>query len=120
MTFYTDSTHKNTLGTYTWFVRLSVNGQPGYGGFTCLMNSLPVLGQTLEFYGTPEGDFMGEVVHIHQAATFLILPPAEGTPTDDFGMTASHKICTATRQEWQITVEVTHSSELQEFGVTAL
>lgn len=102
-----DQFQNNEPGKHTWVVRLCIKGEPGYGAFSCVMNYVPSIGQTLEFYGTPEGDLMGEVIRVHHTAEFAKMFPVE-TPGDDrFGTASLHDPCYVFRQEWQVSVEVT-------------
>lgn len=115
-----DQLQSNEPSKYTWAVRLFVKGQPGYGAFSCVMNYVPSVGHTLEFYGTPEGDFTGEVIGVNHAAEFARMSPIEPPEYERFGIASLHDYCYVLRQEWQVSVNVTSASELQEFGVPEL
>lgn len=84
------------------------------------MNYVPSVGIDLEFIGTPEGDFCGKVTSVNHAARFAKMFPVETPSSGRFGATNLHDPCYVCLQEWQICVDVTHASELQEFGVPLL
>ena len=110
----------NEQDLLTWVVLLCVKGKGGYGAFTCKMPYVPAVGQRVEFWGTPEGDFLGTVAKVTHAAKFTKLSSVEMPAGERFGMARLHDACFASQQEWQIRIEVTHSNELQEFGVNEL
>ena len=119
MTNY-DQFQNNEPGKHTCCFRLCVDNRLGYGAFCCVLNRVPCIGESVEFYNTPEGDFTGEVIGVHQSADFATLFPVQTPGSDNFGMASSAKPCSVHRQEWQIKVNVTSASELQEHGVPEL
>ena len=53
------------FGVYLWSILICVNKECGFGGFSTLMSYPPVEGLSIEFYNTPEGDFLGTIINVN-------------------------------------------------------
>jgi hypothetical protein len=73
----------------------------------------PVEGRSIEFYNTPEGDFLGTIIKVNEAVSFA---PCEVIQTNKgFGMTEKITVKPSII-EFQVWVDVTNSSQLGSFG----
>lgn len=122
MTINHDKIQKNETGLYTWVVLLCINGNSGFGSFSCVMNYVPVIGQTVEFsglnpklIGKQSGNISGTVIGINHVAQMVNIFPPQMSGADgcgfsgtDEGMSSSEfsgNYYAVFRQELQIKIE---------------
>ncbi|HEY9297163.1 MAG TPA: hypothetical protein VIQ31_12490 [Phormidium sp.] len=102
------------FGVYLWSILICVNKECGFGAFSTLMPYPPVEGRSIEFYNTPEGDFLGTIINVNEAVCFA---PCEVIQTNKgFGMTEKITVKPSII-EFQVWVDVTNSSQLGSFGI---
>jgi len=77
----------------------------------------PVEGRSLEFYNTPEGDFLGTIIKVNEAVSFA--PCEVIQPNKGFGMPKEITVKPSIIQ-FQVWVDVTNSSQLGSFGIPEL
>ncbi|AFZ06409.1 hypothetical protein Osc7112_1929 [Oscillatoria nigro-viridis PCC 7112] len=105
------------FGVYLWSILICVNKEVGFGSFSTLMPYPPVEGRSIEFYNTPEGDFLGTIIDVHEAVRFA--PCEVIQPNKDFGMPKKITVKPSIIQ-FQVRVDVTNSSQLGSFGIPEL
>lgn len=72
----------------------------------------PTGGRTLEFYGTPEGDFSGTIIKVHESVQFVSCDPIKANYS--FGLTPAKGIeVQPSVIEFQVWIDVTKSSVLK-------
>lgn len=76
-----------------------------------------VEGRSIEFYNTPEGDFLGTIIDVNEAVLFA--PCEVIQPSKDFGMPKEITVKPSIIQ-FQVRVDVTNSSQLGSFGIPEL
>jgi len=105
------------FGEYLWSILICVNKEQGYGSFSTLMPYPPVEGRSIEFYNTPEGDFLGTIINVNEAVSFA---PCEVIQQNQgFGMKKEITVKPSIIQ-FQVWVDVTNSSHLGSFGIPEL
>ena len=97
------------FGSYLWSILLCVNKESGYGSFSTLMPYPPVEGRSIEFYATPEGDFLGTIIKVNEAVRFA--PCEVMQSTQSFGIVSEIKV-KPSMIEFQVWVNVERSNEL--------
>jgi hypothetical protein len=105
------------FGVYLWSILICVNKEVGFGSFSTLMPYPPVEGRSIEFYNTPEGDFLGTIIDVNEAVRFA--PCEVIQPNKDLGMPKEITVKPSIIQ-FQVWVDVTNSSQLGSFGIPEL
>ncbi|MEG4235541.1 hypothetical protein QUA40_26105 [Microcoleus sp. Pol11C3] len=98
-------------------IQQALNKECGFGSFSTLLPYPPVEGRSLEFYNTPEGDFLGTIIKVNEAVSFA--PCEVIQPNKGFGMPKEITVKPSIIQ-FQVWVDVTNSSQLGSFGIPEL
>jgi hypothetical protein len=101
-------------GSYLWTLLICVNKEMGYGSFSTLMPYPPTEGRTVEFCNTPEGDFMGTILKVHETVRFEKCTLIQINP--DFGGTKNIEAIPSII-EFLVHVNLERSSQLTSCGV---
>lgn len=106
-------------GTYVWTIHLCVNERTEADPFRILMPYPPTAGRSIEFYGTPEGSFIGTIFRVHEVVNFEQCSPI--VSDHSFGYAQEVNVQPSIIQfQVSVNVEKSDSLSLRKSGVPSL